>query len=254
MKVYYTAALEESNEGGSVRSLTLPRTSYAADAAGHGDILTRTYLFRTRMIGQFQFADVQWLSAAVRHEHHLVSQDDLKQRHVERSMTSTAATYTFAFGTQLVEWLDLKPGTFGAADIERHAHGILFQECWQTFVHGDVFVALHVQQLDDRVAVLDDRARLLAVLLVVLTLLGVGGRLKFLQISCDVRTLQGIPVLRLRTVPMAGIDTKQAIYGGEEDNHRALMLAAARVYLGISSAASEDHRHRVEQHNDRRPI
>ena len=70
-----------------------------------------------------------------------------------------------------------------------------------------------MQQLHDGVSVLDNRSRLLSVLLVVLTLLGVGGRLKFLQISHHIRTLQGIPVLRLRTVPMAGIDTKQAIYG-----------------------------------------
>ena len=96
---------------------------------------------------------------------------------VERDRYSIVRTYTFTFGAEFIERLDLKPRPFRAVDIERDSHGIFFQEGRETFIHGDVFITLDVQQLNDCITVLDDRSRLFAAFFFILTFFRIGREL-----------------------------------------------------------------------------
>lgn len=55
--------------------------------------------------------------------------------------------YIVSIGTQLPERLYEEPGAFIAGPVQCDAHCVLLQKRWQTLVHSQVLVALHVQQL-----------------------------------------------------------------------------------------------------------
>lgn len=62
--------------------------------------------------------------------------------------TSTAhSTHTVSQGSQLVERLNVEPGSLVPRRIQRNSHGILLQQCGEALVHCQVFIALQMQQL-----------------------------------------------------------------------------------------------------------
>lgn len=64
-----------------------------------------------------------------------------------RRNVTTRSTHTVSQGPQLVEGLNVEPGTFVSSRVQRHSHGVFLQQRWQPLVHRQVFIAFQVQQL-----------------------------------------------------------------------------------------------------------
>lgn len=82
VEINHTAALEESSSRSFLSfhgfSCVEPvRKENVMLEVDNGEPSATTYFFGARMIGQFQFTDVQWLPTAVRHQHHFITDDDL---------------------------------------------------------------------------------------------------------------------------------------------------------------------------------
>lgn len=58
------------------------------------------------------------------------------------------AAYVISVGAELPEGLDEEPGALVPRPVQRDPHGVLLQQRRQPLVHRQVFIALHVQQLD----------------------------------------------------------------------------------------------------------
>jgi len=58
-----------------------------------------------------------------------------------------AFIYVVSGGAELPEGLDEEPGALVSRPVQSDAHGVLLQQSRQPFVHRQVFVALHVEQL-----------------------------------------------------------------------------------------------------------
>ena len=50
-------------------------------------------------------------------------------------------------GTQFVKWQNVEPRAFVAGRVQQHSHRVLFQQGWQPFVDGQIFVGFQMQQL-----------------------------------------------------------------------------------------------------------
>lgn len=59
--------------------------------------------------------------------------------------------YIVSVGTQLPERLDEEPGAFVSRPVQSDSHGVLLQQSRQPFVHRQVFITLHVEQLQTHV-------------------------------------------------------------------------------------------------------
>lgn len=66
---------------------------------------------------------------------------------VIRSTPAAHATHTVSQGPQLVERLDVEPGSLVPRRVQRYSHGVLLQQCREPLVHSQVFIAFQVQQL-----------------------------------------------------------------------------------------------------------
>lgn len=57
------------------------------------------------------------------------------------------STHTVSQGSQLVERLNVEPGSLVPRTVQSHSHGILLQQSRQPLVHSQVLIAFQVQQL-----------------------------------------------------------------------------------------------------------
>lgn len=64
-----------------------------------------------------------------------------------RGTRRARCSYIVSVGAELPEGLDEEPGALVPRPVQSDPHGVLLQQSGQTFVHREVFVALHVEQL-----------------------------------------------------------------------------------------------------------
>lgn len=57
------------------------------------------------------------------------------------------STHTVSQGSQLVERLNVEPGSLVSRRVQCDPHGVLLKQRWEALVHGQVFIAFQVQQL-----------------------------------------------------------------------------------------------------------
>lgn len=55
--------------------------------------------------------------------------------------------YVVSVGAELPEGLDEEPGAFVPRPVQSDPHGVLLQQSGETLVHRQVFITLHVEQL-----------------------------------------------------------------------------------------------------------
>lgn len=56
-------------------------------------------------------------------------------------------TYIVSFAAELPEGLNVEPGALVASWVQRNPHSVLLQESREALVHGQVLIALYVQEL-----------------------------------------------------------------------------------------------------------
>lgn len=66
-------------------------------------------------------------------------------------MCGVMCIYIVSVGTQLPKRLDEVPGAFVSCPVQSDSHGVLLQQSRQPFVHRQVFITLHVEQLQTHV-------------------------------------------------------------------------------------------------------
>lgn len=62
--------------------------------------------------------------------------------------TFQPCTHVISVAPQLPEGLDEEPGSLVAGGIQCHPHGVLLKQGWQSLVHCQVLIALHVEELE----------------------------------------------------------------------------------------------------------
>lgn len=67
-----------------------------------------------------------------------------RAKRMTRYELHTPPSYIVSRRSQFVEGLHVEPGAFIAVIVQRNTHRVLFQESWQTLVHGQELVAFDV--------------------------------------------------------------------------------------------------------------